>query len=185
MALHVFAVVSASNTVATLSIQKPHAPVKYVARLCVERATLGDVNGAKYERTISHRKRLMIEFTVYGTPRPQGSKRHVGNGIMIEMSKQLKPWRQEVSQTAIALQVPMIAPHVPVELTANFYFKKPKSAKRQAMTTRPDSSKLLRAIEDALTGIVFHDDAQIVETHIRKHYGGPERVEIMICEAIV
>lgn len=125
-----------------------------------------------------------IRFTVLGTPRPQGSKRHVGNGIMVESSKALKPWRQEVSGTALALGVSMFEAHVPVELTLNFYFTKPKSAKRRAMTTKPDGSKLLRAVEDALTGILYHDDSQIIESHVRKHYGGPERVEIELREAI-
>lgn len=126
----------------------------------------------------------VIRFTVYGRARPQGSKRHVGRGIMVEMSKDLKPWRQEVSGTALALNASMFPAHVPVELTLNFYFTKPKSTKRRAMTTKPDGSKLLRAIEDALTGILFHDDAQIIESHVRKHYGGPERVEIEVREAI-
>lgn len=129
----------------------------------------------------------MIRFTVYGTPRPQGSKRHVGNGVMVEMSKGLKPWRQDVAGTAIQHLLtpgptPMYGPHIPVTLTADFYFTKPKSAKRIAMTTRPDSSKLLRAIEDALIGIVYADDSQIVDTRIRKHYGGPDRVEITVEE---
>lgn len=122
----------------------------------------------------------MVKFTVFGRPRPQGSKRHVGNGIMVESSVGLKPWRQQVSGTALALGVAMIGPHIPVRLTLDCYFKPPANLKRQGMTTRPDSSKLLRAIEDALTGILFHDDAQIVETHIRKHYGLPERCEIAV-----
>jgi crossover junction endodeoxyribonuclease RusA len=126
-----------------------------------------------------------IRFTVHGTPRPQGSKRHVGNGVMIESSKGLKPWRQEVSGTGIALQVQMIPAHVPLEMTLNFYFTKAKSCKHRAMTKKPDASKLLRAIEDALTGILFYDDSQIIEIHVRKHYGGPDRVEIEVREAIV
>lgn len=130
----------------------------------------------------------VISFTVYGVPRPQGSKRHVGNGVMIEMSKALKPWRQDVAATAWT-QVNGVIPfaaHVPVEMTLNFYFTRPKSAKkRRAMTTRPDGSKLLRAVEDALTGIIYADDAQIVEWHIRKHYGGPDRVTVEIREAII
>ena len=128
--------------------------------------------------------KTVIRFTVFGTPRPQGSKRHVGNGVMVESSKYLKPWRQEVAGTALTLKTEMFKAHVPVELTLNFYFQKPKTVKRRAMTTKPDSSKLLRAIEDAITGILVHDDAQIVETHIRKHYGGPERVEIELREAV-
>lgn len=37
--------------------------------------------------------------------------------------------------------------------------------------TRPDASKLTRSTEDALTGILWDDDAQIVEQHIKKQYG--------------
>lgn len=125
-----------------------------------------------------------IRFTVLGTPRPQGSKRHVGRGIMVESSKYLKPWRQEVSQMALSLGATMFPAHVPVELTLNFYFSRSKSSKLRAMTKKPDSSKLLRAIEDSLVGILFYDDSQVIETHLRKHFGGPERVEIEVREAI-
>ena len=38
----------------------------------------------------------MIRIVVYGEPAPQGSKRHVGNGRMIESSKKVKPWREDV-----------------------------------------------------------------------------------------
>lgn len=127
----------------------------------------------------------VIRFTVYGRPRPQGSKRHVGRGIMVEASKELKPWRQEITWTALSLGVPMIPAHVPLELTLRFYFQRAKSSKRKAMTTKPDSSKLLRAVEDSLVGILVYDDSQFIEHHMRKMYGGPERVEIEIRDGIV
>jgi crossover junction endodeoxyribonuclease RusA len=126
----------------------------------------------------------VIRFTVLGRPRPQGSKRHVGNGIMVESSKALKPWRQDVAGMALALGVEMFAAHVPLELTLNFYFSRPKSAKRRGMTTKPDIDKTARAILDAIKGILITDDSQVVELHARKHYGGPERVEISIQEAL-
>ena len=130
-------------------------------------------------------KTAAIAFTVFGRPRPQGSKRHVGHGIMIESSKALKPWRQEVSATALSLGAPMFAPHVPVEVTLNFYFTRPRSAKkRKGMTVKPDADKLVRAVFDSLKGILLHDDSHVVEIHARKDYGGPERVEIRIQEAV-
>lgn len=132
-----------------------------------------------------------IQFTVYGRPMPQGSKKHVGRGIMVESCKGLKPWRQEISGAAMeatsGLVRPVFAQHVPLEITLRFFFTRPKSVsvkKRPSMTTKPDGSKLLRAVEDSLTGVVFHDDAQLIEFHIRKMYGGPERVEIEVREAI-
>lgn len=44
----------------------------------------------------------MIRFRVNGTPAPQGSKRHVGNGRMVEMSKAVGPWREAVRAEAVA-----------------------------------------------------------------------------------
>ncbi len=47
-------------------------------------------------------------------------------------------------------------------------------------TVKPDVLKLARAAEDALTGIVYRDDAQTVELSVRKRYGWPTRCEIKI-----
>lgn len=125
----------------------------------------------------------VIRFTVFGKPKPQGSKRHVGHGIMVESSKGLKPWRQEISGTALAQGAPMFGPHVPVEVTLRFYFTSPKK-KRAGMTTAPDVDKLSRSVFDSLKGILLHDDSQVIELHARKMYGGPERCEIEVREAI-
>jgi crossover junction endodeoxyribonuclease RusA len=48
---------------------------------------------------------------------------------------------------------------------------------------KPDLSKLVRAIEDALTGVVYDDDARIVMHDITKRYaepGSPPRAEIVV-----
>ena len=41
-----------------------------------------------------------VSFTVHGLPAPQGSKRHVGRGVMVESSKRVKPWRGAVKAAA-------------------------------------------------------------------------------------
>jgi Holliday junction resolvase RusA-like endonuclease len=46
--------------------------------------------------------------------------------------------------------------------------------------TRPDVLKLARAAEDALTGIVWRDDSQIVHETLAKVYGEPERLEVAV-----
>ena len=48
----------------------------------------------------------MIEFVVHGMPAPQGSKKFVGlsksgRGLLVESSKKVKPWRQDVVAAAI------------------------------------------------------------------------------------
>ena len=47
-----------------------------------------------------------LTITVHGTPAPQGSKRHVGNGVMVESSKKVKPWRQDVKHAALEVIQP-------------------------------------------------------------------------------
>ncbi len=131
-----------------------------------------------------------MKFTVFGTPRPQGSMRaFMPKGgrypSVTTDNRKLKPWRQEISATAMEFREHAFEQGVPVEVIMNFYFTRPKSAKKRlGMTVKPDADKLVRAVFDAIKGILIHDDAQIIEHHCRKHYGGPERVEIEITEAI-
>lgn len=109
---------------------------------------------------------------------------------MVESSKKLKPWRQQVTDTALALNVPPLPDGAPVAMVADFYFARPRSVsikKRRAMTVKPDVDKLLRAIFDSCKGVLYADDANVVDAHPRKHYaalGEPERVEIQIQEAM-
>ena len=125
----------------------------------------------------------MITFTVAGMPpAPQGSKRHVGNGRLIESSKNLKPWRFLVQQAAVATNQPTITS--PVSLTITFLFPRPKShfttkgiLKPSAPTyhsTRPDASKCLRSTEDALVDAgLLQDDALVALASITKRYATP------------
>ena len=70
-----------------------------------------------------------------------------------------------------------------VSITIEYRFRRPKShygTGRNAMklkakaprylTTKPDIDKLDRAILDALTGLIWHDDSQVFEIRSRKQY---------------
>lgn len=61
-----------------------------------------------------------------------------------------------------------------VRLTLGFLLLRPKSLPKRVRehTKRPDTGNLLKAVEDALTGVVYRDDAQIVELHVSKNYAG-------------
>ena len=66
-----------------------------------------------------------IFIPVRGLPAPQGSKRHIGHGIMIENSKKVKPWRQDVRAAAIDhYEGDIIGRAVEVEII--FLFARPK-----------------------------------------------------------
>lgn len=131
-----------------------------------------------------------ITFKVEGmNPAPQGSKKHVGKGIMIESSKNLKPWRYLVSQSAIEAGVPLL--RGPVRMSVIFIFSRPaghyrrdgtlKPSAPQYHTTRPDGSKLLRSTEDALSKLAYVDDSYIVGCAWDKRYiVGDERPGALI-----
>jgi Holliday junction resolvase RusA-like endonuclease len=59
----------------------------------------------------------------------------------------------------------------PVTLKVLFVFARPKKPKnRDHHVVKPDLDKLLRAVNDALTGIVWVDDNQVVEIAAAKRY---------------
>lgn len=132
-------------------------------------------------------ERRAVEFTVYGTPRPQGSMRSFFKPgmrfpVVTTDNTKLKPWRQEIAATAIALNAEQFSQHEPLVVTLAFYFARPKSIPKRRIhhTVKPDIDKLIRAVFDSLKGIVLHDDSQVVKVVPVKYYGSPERVEVKI-----
>lgn len=114
----------------------------------------------------------VIHFFVSGIPAPQGSKRHVGNGRMIESSKKLKPWRAEVKRVAELIAEIGEPLDCPLRVSMDFYLPRPKRSKfKDHPAGKPDADKLARAVNDALTdsGLIA-DDSRIVSLHVRKHW---------------
>lgn len=129
-----------------------------------------------------------LTFGVVGLPAPQGSKRHVGGGVMIESSKAVKPWRQDVAAAAAAAidaHHHFEAFHTPVKVRATFTFPRPKSHYRTGRNAhllkptaphyvgkKPDLDKVLRSTFDALsTAGVWRDDDLAVDVKAVKVYG--------------
>ena len=42
-----------------------------------------------------------VSFICYSRGAPQGSKRHLGNGVLVESSKRVKPFRSDLQGVAI------------------------------------------------------------------------------------
>ena len=141
----------------------------------------------------------VLAITVYGTPRPAGSKRVVPVGkkggpkrfIVTDASRKSRPWKEDVSREAARVMAGRELIRGALDVTFRFYVARPKghfgkrgllASARPYPTVRPDALKLARAVEDSLSGIVYHDDAQIVKERLVKEYGAPERVEIEIRE---
>lgn len=125
----------------------------------------------------------MITLNVYGRPAPQGSKRHVGRGILIESSKKVTPWRKAIVNEATRRRVANtgIAEACAVEVI--FYFSRPIShhnARGELKPSAPshptsrsvgDLDKVVRSTLDGLVeAAVLNDDSLVTDLVARKRY---------------
>jgi crossover junction endodeoxyribonuclease RusA len=121
---------------------------------------------------------LRLVVPVVGVPAPQGSKRHVGRGILIESSKHIKPWREAVKWAALEAMCAMRATFPlegPIALEILFSLPRGRTVKRALPCAKPDADKLARSTLDALVDAgVMADDAQITDLIVRKRYAGSE-----------
>lgn len=114
-------------------------------------------------------------MTVWGTPAPQGSKRHVGNGRMVESSKAVKPWRESIVWQCKGFAMTF----GPVELDILFILHRPATAskKRTVPDRKPDIDKLIRSTLDGLkTARIYEDDARVVKVTVEKRYAAHEEI---------
>ncbi len=123
-----------------------------------------------------------VGFYVVGLPAPQGSKRHLGNGVMAESSAKVKPWREAVKWAALPHR-PVVPLDGPLLLHVTFTLPRPRSAVRaRVMPDRyPDLSKLVRSTEDALTDVgVWADDARVVRCEAAKVWWGHDAAALPV-----
>jgi len=112
-----------------------------------------------------------LDVFVPGKPAAQGSKRYLGPGRPpIEQSKAVKPWRADVRAAAQAARTgpPLDGPIV---LVVEFVMPRPTSTPKSRTppaVKRPDIDKQCRAVCDALSGLAWKDDSQIVDLHATK-----------------
>lgn len=121
----------------------------------------------------------ILQFSVIGLPKPQGSKRHVGNGIMVESAgAPLKDWRSSVAAAAHNERVRRGGGFTgPVRVDLWFVLPRPKSAPKRfvAASKRPDIDKLSRAVLDALTtSALIADDSLVVDLRASKMLASPD-----------
>ncbi len=131
---------------------------------------------------------VSVRFFVPGRPIPGGSKRgfvnpRTGAVIITEAAgKANKDWRTMV--VAACLEVFKLPPlEGSLKLQIDFRMPRPQShygsgRNKGALkpnapyyhAIRPDTTKLIRALEDALTHVLWKDDAQVTIQHVIKRY---------------
>lgn len=134
----------------------------------------------------------MIKFTVFGEPVAQGRPRFLrktGRAYDPEKSRTFKDYVR-LASLEVKPDVPLDGP---LSLVVTVYKSVPKSLskKKQAAalagelqpTTKPDLDNLIKGIKDAVKGIIWKDDSQVVNLYAAKWYSDRPRVEVTIKEA--
>lgn len=129
-----------------------------------------------------------VIFFVPGIPATGGSKRgflhpKTKKIMIVDSCSRNKPWREHVAAVAYDHK-PDIPITKPIAIHVDFILPRPKShygtgsnasiVKRSSPkyhTKKPDTTKLFRALEDALTGIIWRDDEQVIKQYVTKNYG--------------
>ena len=141
-----------------------------------------------------------ITFTVLGVPQTAGSKRAFvikpkdgskPRAIVTDDNKKGVSWKNEIATAARrAYRGPLLDD--PLRVTFRFFRPRPKGhfksnqqlnakgEREHSPATKPDVLKLARCAEDALTGVLFRDDALIVEEFLFKAWGEPARLEVTV-----
>lgn len=142
-----------------------------------------------------------IQFFVPGKAATAGSKKFMGfskQGIprLVDSCKRGPQWRGDVqacAREALLDQGPFRSG--PLHLFCRFYMPRPKAHYKKDGTlrpsapifciTKPDTTKMVRAIEDALTHVLWNDDNLVVSQDPMKLYelpGYPVGVKVYITE---
>jgi Holliday junction resolvase RusA-like endonuclease len=130
-----------------------------------------------------------ITFSVGGRSATKGSTvafvTNAGEVKTAAANKLLASWCEDVAWSARAARVKRVAKPGAVAVRLLLVFERPKTVpvdERPHMTVPPDADKCLRAALDALTGVAYDDDAQVVHAHAFKIYGPRAEVVFQVWE---
>lgn len=136
---------------------------------------------------------IKFSFFVPGRPAVAGSKKafvnkKTGKASIVDTCERGQSWRVTVGSYAFtsywSRNLSEVLIDEPIEMRMVFYFVRPRghfsSSKKSPgglkadapnwPTGKPDTTKLIRAVEDALNGVIWRDDSIVVVQSARKVY---------------
>lgn len=138
---------------------------------------------------------MPVKFEVLGVPVGKGRPRFSTQGGFVRAITPEKTanyetlvrlsYQQKYAGCTFEKNVPLMA-----DITALFPIPKSASKKLQAKmlsgavrpTKKPDCDNIIKAVLDALNGVAYYDDSQVVKICIRKRYDTNPRTIIEIIE---
>lgn len=141
---------------------------------------------------------MTITFKANGVPQTKGSAKAffrpgMKHAVITNDNKKCKPWQAGVSQAAAEAFSNHSLFMGPVQLELRFIMPRPKAHFRTGKHAnelkpnapkwhdkKPDADKLIRAVKDGLSKIVYHDDAQVAFVVASKEYDSGEGVGVEV-----
>lgn len=133
----------------------------------------------------------LISFTVYGEPIPWKRPRFNSKSKHVFEDSKVKDYKAKVIEAFEESGGKVYEKDVPLKMSVDIFMSVPKSASLKKRfniiaytrpTKRPDNDNIYKGIADALNGVAYYDDSQIVRTEINKFWSIDPRVEVTIRE---
>ena len=138
---------------------------------------------------------FQMNFMVEGTPIGKGRPKFARRGNFVSTYTPTKTRNYEDIIRAAATQA-MTEPPITTPIAVFVYIAVPvpasASKKRRGNclagiekpTKKPDIDNVAKCFLDAMNGIVYVDDSQVVSLHVTKEYGTVGMVEVMVREEL-
>jgi Holliday junction resolvase RusA-like endonuclease len=133
---------------------------------------------------------VKIQTTIYVQPTPKARPRsRIGRKGSQAFVQTYTPRKTREAESMIkamirtqVMKLGKFAPEVPIRLKATFFRERPKSLPKRVLlpVARPDANNYLSLLQDALNKFVWSDDAQITTVFVRKRFGSPPRIELLL-----
>lgn len=135
----------------------------------------------------------MIRLTIPGEPVAQGRPRFSRRGKYVSTydppkSRGYKEYIKQIARQELHIEPLTGSIRINVKVYRGIQKSGSKLTRRKKQdgiirpTVKPDTDNYYKAVSDALTGILWVDDNQIVEIHVGKWYSDQPRVEIEVEE---
>lgn len=125
-----------------------------------------------------------MQFTVYGKPRGKQRPRFNRTTKTTYTPVQTIEYERQIRQAYTAAGGGMISKTNPICIAVEARFIKACSSKKKAPTLKPDIDNIAKIIMDALNGVAYKDDSQVVDLCIYKTWAddNDEMVRVEIYE---
>ena len=139
---------------------------------------------------------FMVTFKLDANPVGKQRARYVKRGNFVQAytpdkTRTYEALIKEASREAMGSTEPL---ETPVNLYLYIRAPIPKSLPKKRIEAclnglekpikKPDASNILKSVEDAMNGVVYKDDSQIVNIHVSKVYSSVSGIDVCVKECL-